>query len=121
MLDYFNFYLLPLAIKIGMTPERFWEDDPDEFWAYWDAYEMAKKDDAIESNIKSFNQGQYFLLAIAHCLQFNKHPKQIYPKKPFDLTKDKKVELNKEEYEAIRKCQMIEMDKMFNANKRQGA
>lgn len=98
-----------------MTPEQFWEDDPDLFWAYWDAFEMKKKDDATESNIKAFNQGHYFLLAIAHCLQFNKHPKQIYPRKPFDLSSDKKVKLNQEQYEAIRKLQMREMDKQFNS------
>lgn len=98
-----------------MTPERFWEDDPDEFWAYWDAYEMRKTDEARESNIKAFNLGQYFMLAIAQNLQFTKHPKQIYPKKPFDLVKDKKVKLTQKEYEEIRKVQMMRLDKMFNS------
>ena len=101
-----------------MTPDQFWEDDPEDFWIYWDAYQMKKHDDAVESNMKSFNLGQYFMLAIAQCLQDSKHPKQIYPKKPFDLGKPKKVELTQQEYEAIRKAQIIQMDKMFNANKK---
>ena len=97
-----------------MTPNQFWEDDPEEFWAYWDAYKMIKEDEAVEANIKAFNLGQYIMLAVAQNLQFTKHPKQIYPKKPFDLRKDKKVKLTQEEYEEIRKVQMMQMDKMFN-------
>lgn len=100
-----------------MTPNQFWEEDPDEFWAYWDAYEMKQHDDAVESNIKAFNQGQYMVMAIAHCLQFTKHPKQIYPKEPFKLKSNKKVEITNEEYQEIRKIQMIQMEKMFNSKK----
>lgn len=97
-----------------MTPERFWEDDPDEFWAYWDAYKMKKEEEIREDNAKAYNLGQYFLLAIAQNLQFTKHPKQIYPKKPFDLNTDKKVKLTQKDYEEMRKIQMMQMDKMFN-------
>ena len=117
MLDYFYFYLLPLAIRIGMTPEQFWEDDPEYFWNYWDAYELRKKEDAKESNIKAFNQGQYFMLAIAQCLQFTKSPKQIYPKKPFALNSDKKVQITQKEYEEVRKIQMQAMERRFNSSK----
>lgn len=107
--------MLPLAIKIGMTPHQFWEDDPDDFWAYWDAYQMRKHDDAVESNIKAFNQGQYMLLAIAQCLQFTKHPKKIYPKEPFKLKSDKKLKITNEEYQEMRKVQMMQMEKIFNS------
>ena len=101
-----------------MTPERFWDGDPDDFWVYWDAYEMKKKDEARESNINAFNQGQYFMLAIAQCLQFTKHPKQIYPKQPFALKGDKKVQMTQKEYEEIRKIQAKAMVDRFNARKK---
>lgn len=101
-----------------MTPERFWDGDPDDFWVYWDAYEMRKKDEAIESNIKAFNQGQYMVLAIAHCLQFTKHPKRIYPKEPLGLKDGGKVQLTKSEYEEIRKIQAQAMVERFNSHKK---
>lgn len=118
MLDYFQFYLLPLAVRIGMTPERFWDGDPDDFWVYWDAYEMSKKDEARQANIYAFNQGQYFLLALAHVLQFSKHPKKIYPKEPLGLKNDKKVQMTQEEYEEIRKIQAKSMVERFNSHKK---
>ena len=113
MLDYFHLYLLPLAIRIGMTPDQFWEDDPELFWNYWDAFEMRKKEEAREANVIAFNQGQYMVLAIAQCLQFTKHPKQIYPKKPFGFDSDKKVQMTQEEYEKLRKVQMQNLAKKF--------
>lgn len=100
-----------------MTPHQFWEDDPDDLWAYWDAYQMKKKEEAIEENIKAFNQGQYMVFAIAQCLQFSKHPKQIYPKQPFSLANNKKVQLTQEEYEELRKVQLQNLDKKFNSQR----
>lgn len=97
-----------------MTPHQFWEEDPNYFWAYWDAYEETKKLQAQEDNVKAFNQGQYFLLAIAQCLQFTKSPKQIYPKKPFPMGESKKVKMTQEQYEEIRKIQMQSLAKRFN-------
>lgn len=114
MLDYFNFYLLPLAIKIGMTPKQFWEDDPQDFFAYWDAYEQKKRDEAREENIKAFNQGQYFMLAVAQVLQFSKHPKKIYPKQPFPLVGDNKVKLSQAEIDEIRKARFKKMERELN-------
>lgn len=114
LLDYFNFYLLPLAIKIGMTPYQFWEDDPNDFFAYWDAYEMKKTDDDRESNINAFNQGHYFLLAMAHCFQFTKNPKKIYPKQPLPLSSDRKVELSKKDIQNIRKTRFMWMENELN-------
>ena len=82
MLDYFQFYLFPLAIKVGMTPEQFWEQDPQLFWVYLDAYKQKQKEQAEYDNANAFNQGCYFLLALKDALQFSSHPKRIYPKKP---------------------------------------
>ena len=113
LLDYFQFYLLPLALMVGMTPEQFWEDNPDDLWAYWDAYEMKKKREAEEKNINNYNLGQYFVLAIAQCLQFTKHPKTIYPKKPFELF-NKKNKLDNKTYNEIRKIQLQNIVEGFN-------
>lgn len=101
-----------------MTPERFWDGDPDDLWAYWDAYEMKQQDDARIENVKAFNQGQYFLLAIRDCLQFTKNPKRIYPKEPFKLNSDKKVQITQKEYEEIRKIQAKAMVERFNSLKK---
>lgn len=101
-----------------MTIERFWDGDPDDFWVYWDAYEMKKQDEAKEANAIAFNQGQYFLLALAQVLQFNKHPKKIYPKEPLGLKNEKKVQLTQKEYEEIRKIQAKAMVDRFNSSKK---
>lgn len=112
MLDYFNYYLLPLAIKIGMTPQQFWEDDPQDFWAYLDAYEQKIKDDINFANKSAYNQGCYFLLALRDCLQFTKNPKPIYPKKPFSFEEKKK--LTQEEIGQMRKARFLQLEKMLN-------
>lgn len=101
-----------------MTPERFWDGDPDDFWVYWDAYEMAKKEQRIEDNVRAFNQGQYFLLALAQTLQFSKHPKRIFPKEPLGLKSNKKVQFTQEEYEEFRKIQAKSMVERFNSLKK---
>lgn len=119
MLDYFNYYLLPLAINIGMTPEQFWFEDPCLFWSYWDAYEMRKKEEYREQNIYAYNLSSYIYLAIKDSLQFIKNPKKIFPQKPFELSFDKKEnkKITNEEYQEIRKVQMMQMDKIFNSKK----
>ena len=117
LLDYLSFYLFPLAIRIGMTPEQFWYDDPDYFWAYLEAYEQKTKLQFEYDNNVAFLQGQYFMAAIAQCLQFTKTPKRIYPKKPFDISNNKQ-EISKEqkylEYEEQRKLDMKMRCKLFN-------
>lgn len=100
-----------------MTPNQFWEEDPDYFWAYWDAYEETKRLKAQEDNNYAFVQGQYFLLAIAHCLQFTKSPKQIYPKQPFNISKKEAVKMTQKDYEEIRKIQLQDLAKRFNGEK----
>lgn len=117
LLDYFNYYLFPLAIKIGMTPVQFWEENPDTMWAYWDAYEMKYKDQLRLINESNYNLGQYMCLAIAQNMQFTKHPKQIYPKQPFKLSFDKEKQnskLSQKDYEELRKIQMQELAKRFS-------
>ena len=102
-----------------MTPQQFWEEDPDYFWAYWDAYEMKKQEEAKEQNIYSYNLAQYIFLAVQECLQFSKNPKKIFPREPFKLgfEKEKEKQMTNEEYQEIRKVQMMQMDKIFNAKK----
>ena len=100
-----------------MTPKQFWDDDPQDLWAYWEAYQEKQKEMAEYDNANAFNQGSYFLCALAQCLQFSKNPKQIYPKKPFPLSSGKKVILSKEESEEIRKIQFRELERRFNASR----
>lgn len=99
-----------------MTIERFWDGDPDDFWVYWDAYEMTQKENARLDNIRAFNQGQYFLLALGQVLQFSKNPKSIYPKHPIGISENKS-QMTQEQYEEIRKIQAKSMVKRFNAGK----
>lgn len=102
-----------------MTPEQFWYDDPDLFWSYWDAYEIKKKNEAREQNIYAYNLSYYIYLAMKDCLQFTKNPKKIFPQKPFELSFDKKEnKITNEEYQEIRKVQIMQMVKMFNSNKK---
>lgn len=102
-----------------MTYDQFWNDDPDIFWVYLEAYEQEQKAKFEYDNSVAFLQGQYFLLAIAQCLQFSKHPKNIYPKKPFELSKNKVSEQVKQmQYEEIRKAQMKARCDMFRKNRR---
>lgn len=103
-----------------MTPEQFWEEDPELFFSYMDAYEMKKEEEAIESDCKAYNQAQYFLLALQQVLQFSRHPKRIFPKKPFTQTNKKNPTKNMspEEYQEIRKIQLQESVKRFNQNKK---
>lgn len=100
-----------------MTPKQFWDEDPDLLWAYWEAYKQNIKEMANIQNTYAFNQGQYFMLAIAECLQFSKHRKKIYPKKPFTLGNGNKAKLSKEEQSEIRKLQFLRMEKEFNKQK----
>ena len=82
------------------------------------AYEQKKWDEAKEANAKAFNQGQYFLLALAHALQFSKNPKRIYPKEPLKLNGDKSVKLTQKEYDEIRKIQIQQLEERFNSSKK---
>lgn len=81
LLDYFDFYLAPLAIRLGQPVKEFWEDDPDYFWNYLDAYKEQQKLRAEYDNAVCHLMGKYTSLAVGQL--FTK--KDIYPKKPFDI------------------------------------
>jgi hypothetical protein len=102
-----------------MTREEFWDEDPQLFWAFWDAYEQRKDEEAREENVKAFNQGQYFMLALGQVLQFTKNPKKIYPKKPLEMKSSKKTEskMTQQQYEEIRKIHLQERIARFNSKK----
>ena len=113
MLDYFLYYLFPMALKIGMTPEQFWEDDPDLMGAYLEAYRMKEEERVVNENYFMWLQGQYQMMAMAQVFQFTKSPKKIYPKKPFNIGKDKSEPMTQKDYEKIRKIQMQNMVERF--------
>lgn len=118
LLDYFVYYLFPFALKIGMTPEQFWNENPDLMGAYLEAYKQKQEEKMAYDNNFAFLQGQYIMLAIGQCLQ-GKPVKKIYPKEPFKLgtKKNKAVATSQKEYEEIRKIQLQQMVKRFNNNK----
>ena len=120
MFDYFVYYLFPMALKIGMTPDQFWNDDPELMGAYLEAYQQKFEEKLEYDNSVAYLQGQYFMLAIAQCLQFSKSPKKIYPKKPLELgnKKKKNKQMSQKDYEEIRKIQVQNMVKQFNRNKK---
>ena len=119
LLDYLSYYLFPMAIRLGMTPSQFWEEDTDLFWVYLEAYEQEQKAKFEYDNNVAFLQGQYFMMAIAQCLQFSKHPKKIYPKKPFDVGTEKSSPIEKAvKQEELRKAEMQARCLAFAKNRR---
>lgn len=103
-----------------MTYDQFWYDDPELLWIYLEAYEQERKSRFEYDNSVAFLQGQYFMLAIAQCLQFSKHPKKIYPKKPFELSKNELSEQIKQmQFEEERKADMKARCEMFRKYRRQ--
>lgn len=102
-----------------MTYEQFWYEEPEMFWVYLEAYEQEQKARFEYDNSVAFLQGQYFMLAIAQCLQFSKHPKKIYPKKPFNVSKDETPEEIKQmQFMEMRKAEMKARAEMFKKNRR---
>ena len=93
LLDYFDFYLAPLAIRLGQPAKEFWEDDPDYFWNYLDAYNKQQELRFEYDNAISHLMGQYMCLAVAQ--NFSK--KDIYPKKPFDIQSKNNNNINNKE------------------------
>lgn len=121
LLDYFNYYLFPLAITFGMTYEQFWYDDPDLFFSYLEAYEIKMKQKMQYDNQMAFIQAQYNLLALQQVLQFSKSPKKIFPKKPFDIFNEKQDMTPQEkhlQYEEDRKIMMMELAMRLKKDRR---
>lgn len=115
LLDYLSYYLCPLAIRIGMSFNQFWYEDDEIFWVYLEAYEQEQKAKFEYDNSIAFLQGQYNLMAIAQCLQFSKKPKQIYPKKPFNVGQNEtSEEVKAMEFEEQRKLEMKNRCEMFH-------
>ena len=94
LLDYFNFYLCPLAISMGMSAKEFWEDDPDYFWNYCEAKKMTDKKFYEDMNYNSYLNGIYSMFATAQNLVTKK--KNVYPDKPFNLNLKNKQETVKD-------------------------
>lgn len=102
-----------------MTYSQFWYDDPELFWVYLEAYEQEQKARFEYDNSIAFLQGQYFMMAIAQCLQFSKHPKKIYPKQPFNVIKnDTPEEIKQMQFMEQRKAEMKARCEMFNKIRR---
>lgn len=99
-----------------MTPEQFWDDDPDYFWIYLEAYEQKIKAQFEYDNNVAFLQGQYFMAAMSQVLQFSKNPKRIYPKKPYDFSNNNVATAQQKQfdYEEQRKLDMKMRCKLFN-------
>lgn len=108
ILDLYLYYMQPICYKIGLSLKQFWEDDPELYFAYLEAYNEQKKQELQEKNLLAYIQGEYFCLALAQNLQFTKSPKQIYPQKPFDLFGDsnKKTETIEEQTQKW-KCYLL--------------
>ena len=102
-----------------MTYSQFWYDDPELFWVYLEAYEQEQKARFEYDNSIAFLQGQYFMMAIAQCLQFSKHPKKIYPKQPLNVTKnDTPEDIKQMQFMEQRKAEMKARCEMFNKIRR---
>lgn len=102
-----------------MTYKQFWYEEPEMFWVYLEAFEQEQKVKFEYDNSVAFLQGQYFMLAIAQCLQFSKHPKKIYPKKPFDVNRDETPnEIKQMQFNEQRKAEMKERCEMFKKYRR---
>lgn len=119
LLDYLCYYLCPIAIRIGMTYTQFWEEDPEIFWIYLEAHKQDLKEKFEYDNSVAFLQGQYFMLALAQCLQFSKRPKKIYPEQPFNVTKNETPEEIKQmQFTEQRKTEMKARCEMFKRIRR---
>lgn len=97
ILDFYSYYMQPRCKYIGLTLEQFWDDDPELYFRYLEAYNEEKQKEFEEKNLLAYIQAAYFNLAIAHNLQFSKTPKKIFPDKPFDLGLTPKKEVSIEE------------------------
>lgn len=93
--------LFPQALVFGMTYEQFWNDDPQLFWIYSDAYNKKKEIEFKEKNYMMWLNGQYTLLAMAQVMAnaFSKNKKSVYPKEPFG--EEKKQLSPKQKFEII--------------------
>lgn len=66
---------------MGMTPQQFWEDDPELYWAYLEAENQKRKEQVEYDNALAHRLGLYIRLSICSSLD----NKCKYPKEPFSL------------------------------------
>ena len=80
-----------------MTYEQFWNDDPQIFWMYADAYNKKREIEFKEKNYMMWLNGQYTLMAMAQVMAnaFSKSKKDVYPKVPFGEEKKEKGNMRK--------------------------
>lgn len=99
--ELYNDVLFPQALMYGMTYEQFWNDDPQIFWVYANAYNKIKEIEFKEKNYMMWLNGQYTLLAMAQVMTnaFSKSKKNVYPKQPFG--EEKKTLSPKQKFEII--------------------
>lgn len=89
---------------IGMTYEQFWEDDPQLYWLYENAYNYKKEVEFKEKNYLAWLQGQYNLMAFTQVMSdaFSKTSKHIYPKVPFGEKEQQKELTSKQKLEKFK-------------------
>jgi hypothetical protein len=94
--------LFPQALIFGMSYEQFWDDDPQIFWMYSDAYNKRKEIEFKEQNYMMWLNGQYTLMAMAQVManMLSKSKKEIYPKMPLGEVEKNKPSM-RERFEVI--------------------
>jgi hypothetical protein len=94
--------MFDLALTYGMTPEQYWNCDPEMYYNYKNAYENRRK--LKEQDI--WSQAAYFKCAIEGSVQavsgitdFKKHKFTEFPKCPHIEEKDSIKELTEQQLE----------------------
>jgi hypothetical protein len=84
--EYFDF-LLPQALMYGMTPDQFWHDEAELFWAYRTSFLLKRQNELDNTNYSSWLNGLYMISAIATALGSTRKDgsKVSYFEKPIDL------------------------------------
>lgn len=67
----------------GMTPDQFWHDEAELFWAYRTSFLEKQRLEMEKTNISLWLSGLYNLRAMT---VIETHGKSNYPEEPFDLS-----------------------------------
>lgn len=104
--DYFNKYLLPLALQYGMTPSDFWNGEPELL----ESYHIFYKNKIKEIDTEEWKMGLYVFTgvqtALANAFRKSGSPAAKYPKQGFLAKEESKVDKQKQLEANIKK--MIE-------------
>lgn len=73
--------MMEQAIIMGMPIDLFWNDDPNYYWRYCEAYKQKEKNREKELNAYAWLQGAYIQRAIVAALDGKKNR---YPDKPLE-------------------------------------